>query len=104
MDARDYNGFRVSPDGNRLAFIMRHGQQHDIWLHNLSTGVNQPLNTGGFSNWPMAWSPDGRWLAFSSDRDQARINVYRLAMDGSGEPERLAPSDRSQLMSKTVPK
>jgi len=46
----------------------------------------------------MAWSPDGRELAFSSDRDQAVTNIYRLPADGSGEPERLARSERQQFM------
>ncbi len=99
MDSREYLQFRVSPDGTRLAFVAEHGQQSDIWVHDLSRGVTQRLNTGGFSNWPMAWSPDGRWLAFTSDRDQPTSNVYRVRVDGSSEPERLAPSDREQVVS-----
>ena len=57
------------------------------------------MNTGGLFNSHPIWSPDGRWLGFNSDRDQARHNVYRVRVDGSGEPERLAPSDRAQWMS-----
>ena len=29
-----------------------------------------------------AWSPDGEWLAFVSDRDGNR-EIYRMRMDGS---------------------
>src|SRR5947207_9950538 len=35
-----------------------------------------------------AWSPDGRWLAFGSNRSGKR-NVWRVALDGSGGAERL---------------
>jgi dipeptidyl aminopeptidase/acylaminoacyl peptidase len=38
-----------------------------------------------------AWSPDGRWLAFVSDRDGTR-QLYRMAVDG-GEAERLTKTD-----------
>ena len=99
MDKRQYVQFRLSPDGNRLAFVAGPGQQTDIWVHDLSRGVTQRLNTGGSHDWPMAWSPDGRWLAFSSDRDGAGLYLYRVRVDGSGEPERLAPSDQGQYMS-----
>src|SRR5438034_1113124 len=35
-----------------------------------------------------AWSPDGRWLAFASNRSGKR-DVWRVALDGSGGAERL---------------
>ena len=98
MDGRVYSRFRVSPDGDHLAFTAGAGVHQEIWVQDLIRGLAQPLNAGGFSNTTMEWSPDGRWLAFSSDRDQAARNVYRILVDGSGEPERLAPSDRVQTI------
>ncbi len=95
MDAREYDFFRVSPDGNRLAVHAGPGQRGEIWVHHLVRGVSQRLNPGGFINKRPAWSPDGQWLAFESDLDGGR-NLYRVRVDGSGEPERLAPSDRHQ--------
>ena len=38
------------------------------------------------------WSPDGRFLVFSSGRDGAD-NLYRKRADGSGDEERLTKSD-----------
>jgi serine/threonine-protein kinase len=96
MDPRHYAQLRVSPDGTKLAYAVGPGTHFDIWVRDLTSRVQQRLPTGGSRNWPLAWSPDSRWLTFSSDRDQANSNIYRLAADGSGEPERLAPSDRSQ--------
>ncbi len=98
LDRREYSEFRVSPEGNRLAFIARTRGAFEIWVHDLIRGTNDPVSTGGFFNCCMAWSPDGQSLAFSSDRDQAVWNVYRVPVDESGEPERLAPSERPQMM------
>ena len=101
MDRREYGHFRASPEGDRLAFTIGRGLQRNIWVRDLSRGQNQRLNTGGFINGAMEWSPDGRWLAFSSDRDrEGGQNIYRIAADGNGEPERLAPpTERRQTMS-----
>ncbi len=99
MDRRGYTHFRVSPDGNRLAFAAGSGQRREIWVHDLVRGVSRRLNTGGFSDMRPVWSPDGQWIAFSSDRDGAVQNLYRVRVDGSGEPERFAPSDRVQIVS-----
>ncbi|HXI21219.1 MAG TPA: hypothetical protein VNH46_09050, partial [Gemmatimonadales bacterium] len=46
---------------------------------------------------PLAWSPDGRSIVFTSDRDQpGRDDLYRMPADGSGAPQRIAPSDSAQ--------
>ena len=92
LDPREYSNLRLSPEGDRLTFVAGIGVNNQIWVHHLGRGVSEPLNTGGFTNWPIEWSPDGRSLAFASDRDQSFENLYRLLVDRSGEPERLAPS------------
>jgi dipeptidyl aminopeptidase/acylaminoacyl peptidase len=54
----------------------------DVWL--VSTDTHKTINlTGGEgANWSPAWSPDGRYLAFLSDRDnsgQAKVWVWQAA-------------------------
>ncbi len=98
MDSRAHMRFRVSPDGNRLAFSARSRGSSQIWVHDLTRGTTPLLDTGGFISGPMEWSPDGRFLAISSDRGGDVPNMYRFAVDGSGEPERLAPSDQVQYV------
>jgi eukaryotic-like serine/threonine-protein kinase len=75
----------VSPDGGRLAFAVR-GINSDLWRLPLSAETGQP--TGA----PMpvvmttrvesraSWSPDGKSIAFNSDRlGEMNIWVHRIA-------------------------
>jgi len=99
MDPGAWNLVRLSPDGARLAVAGIRGREPQIWVHDLARGVSERRPTGGGSTWPVVWSPDGRWLAFSSDRDTPGLeNLYRMPSDGSGAPERLFSSDREQLV------
>jgi dipeptidyl aminopeptidase/acylaminoacyl peptidase len=40
----------------------------DIWMTNTKTGTTQNLTEGKGTSWAPVWSPDGRYLAFYSDR------------------------------------
>jgi dipeptidyl aminopeptidase/acylaminoacyl peptidase len=43
----------------------------DVWVANTTTGDARSVTGGVGGNWGAAWSPDGRSLAFYSDRDGA---------------------------------
>ncbi len=96
IEPRDFTWFRVSPDGNRLAFSAGAAARNEIWVHDLrrGRGYTERVHDGG----AMEWSPDGRFLAFSAIVGSAKRNIYSLPVDGSSEPERLAPSEGAQTM------
>ncbi len=90
---------RVSPDGRRVAYVVNwidreaNGYRAAIWVAPLE-GSDEPrqLTSGARSDSSPRWSPDGRWLAFVSNRDgedeSAHGELYVLPANG-GEPRRL---------------
>ncbi|HVG45919.1 MAG TPA: hypothetical protein VM890_14355, partial [Longimicrobium sp.] len=77
----------VSPDGRTLLAIAvreqggEHGEQ--MVLVPMGGGAARPLGPAGPRARSAAWSPDGSWVVFESDRASFR-DLYRIAPDGSG--------------------
>ena len=85
---------RISPQGDRVALQIETSQA-DIWILAFSRGALTRLTFGPTSNVYPAWSPDGKWIAYSSQRE-GRFNIYRKPSDGSGNEE-LLQTDIQQL-------
>jgi Tol biopolymer transport system component len=96
-----YRNPRLSPDGQRVAVTIDElGTQE--WLLDIGRGALTRLTFEGSYNGALAWTPDGKRVAFGSDRAGQRNLFWQLA-DGSGGTERLATSDRSQIASSWSP-
>jgi len=87
----------ISPDGRQVAFTIRetnwdeNAYETELWLADSASGAPRQLTNATKSSMQPAWSPDGSWLAFVSDRDGKR-QLYRIAVAG-GEAEKLTTSE-----------
>ncbi len=74
----------ISPDGRFVAFTVAEPNWADnrydrqIWLADVHAGTLAQLTHSKRTNTAPAWSPNGRWLAFISDRD-GRRQLYVIA-------------------------
>ncbi|MEX0691415.1 MAG: S41 family peptidase [Gemmatimonadales bacterium] len=69
----------LSPDGQTLAFSWR----GDLWKVPAGGGAATRLTVHPGDDRAPQWSPDGRWIAFSGNRD-GNYDVFVIAADGGG--------------------
>lgn len=80
-------GKSATPQESRYSRLTSSGApsplaRSDIWIANTRTGQSRNLTLGKGTNWAPVWSPDGRFLAFDSDRDgQSRLWLWEKPTD-----------------------
>lgn len=85
--------FQVSPDGSRVVFVVtRTDTEQDrtvsnLWLVETAGGASRQLTTAYANDSAPRWSPDGRTVAFVSDREE-RKELWLIPAD-VGEARRL---------------
>jgi dipeptidyl aminopeptidase/acylaminoacyl peptidase len=118
--------FVWSPDGRQFAIVSRTGKREDradplagvtvvrnlhfaqdgrgllkdqrahVFVVSIATGAARQITDGDFDHLDPSWSPDGKWLAFTSDRTGAADNggrntdVFIVSSDG-GTPRKVSP-------------
>jgi TolB protein len=76
-----------SPRGDKIVFTMRLGRDnYDLYVFDLASSRTARLTQDERSNENPSWSPDGRFVVFSSTRS-GRSKLYVMAVDGSGVRE-----------------
>ena len=83
---------RVSPDGRTLA-VQIIDQEEQTWVYDVVGDRLRRLTFEGSVNNIPVWAPDGKRIAFSSNRTGVASNVFWTLADGSGGTERLTTSE-----------
>jgi Tol biopolymer transport system component len=100
-----YPTVALSPDGTRVAVSRNDPQAEgrggsrgntDIWLYEFSRGTSARLTFDPGSDWMAVWSPDGRRIIFSSNRD-GYMNLYQKVSSGAGNEEVLLKSNEAKF-------
>ena len=81
-----------SPDGERIVFSARReghvenklGITHEIYVMDADGGNEQRLTENRNNDWAPVWSPDGKRIAFESDRKGDAVNFDIYVMDADG--------------------
>src|SRR5882762_6061150 len=92
---------RISPDGKRVVYEVQKANWEDnafdrnLWIVDIATGESHALTSAKKSSTNPAWSPDGKWIAFLSDRPgqikdtpEGKKQLYFISADG-GEAQQL---------------
>jgi dipeptidyl aminopeptidase/acylaminoacyl peptidase len=93
LNMKSAAGVLISPDGRYVAYSVTetNWEENDfvtqIWIAVPATGDRYQLTRGKKSAGGVAWSPDSKRIAFTSDRDGKR-QIYLIA-PGGGEAQQL---------------
>ena len=74
IEMRSVAAPKISPDGRHVVYEESRTNweanafETDLWLAEVATGESRQLTVAAKSSSDAAWSPDGRWIAFLSDR------------------------------------
>jgi len=72
----------ISPDGRQVCFVY----DGDLWLVPFQGGSAKRLTATESKEWGPTWSPDGKLIAFNSDRDGIVYPYIIPATGGSANP------------------
>ena len=89
--AHNYVYPRLSPDGHRVAVAIAEEQGAQVWLYDLQERLTRFTFDGVANNVPN-WAPDGKHIAFLSNKEDGD-NVFWQLADGRGGLERLTTSE-----------
>ena len=96
---------KISPDGKRAVYEVQKANweenafDRNLWIADIATGEAHALTSAKKSSTNAAWSPDGKWIAFLSDRPgqikdtpEGKKQLYVISADG-GEAQQITKTE-----------
>ena len=98
LNLRSISDLQFSPDGSRLAFVVSEPPKGErrarhIWIYDSQSGAIRQFTYSAKTESFPRWSPDGKQLAFLSNRDEEQ-HLYVMRADG-GEGTALTKGKRA---------
>ena len=92
---------KISPDGKRVVYEVQktnweeNAFERNLWIGDVASGETHALTTAKKSSTNPEWSPDGKWIAFLSDRPaqiagtpEGKKQLYVISSEG-GEAQQV---------------
>jgi len=82
---------QIAPDGTRVVYTVgttdleQDTAYSALWLAATDDGAPRQLTRGTVRDGNPRWSPDGQWIAFTSDRGGGAPQIWLLPLAG-GDP------------------
>ena len=92
-DPAQYEMFRLSPDGRRVAVSLLRQNGADLWLTDVERGVASRFSSRPGVNYFPVWSSDGRNIVFGSGMSVVS-DLFRKEVNGAGMEELLRSNER----------
>jgi dipeptidyl aminopeptidase/acylaminoacyl peptidase len=96
---------KISPDGKRVVYEVQKANweenafDRNLWIVDVATGDSHAMTSAKKSSTTAAWSLDGKWIAFLSDRPgqikdtpEGKKQLYVISADG-GEAQQLTKTE-----------
>jgi serine/threonine protein kinase/Tol biopolymer transport system component len=90
----------VSPDGKRVALGVSEGRSADIWVYDSQRDTMTRLTFGEVLSSDPTWSPDGKYVVFSS---AGKGGIFQVRADGASLPQALTESKSLQYPTSFTP-
>jgi DNA-binding winged helix-turn-helix (wHTH) protein/Tol biopolymer transport system component len=100
IERRPYYLPRISPDGQSIAVVVEAREGADLWMFSIDRGTSSRLTFDESRETNPVWSPDGRYVYYSSNRID---NLFRVATTGAHSIEQLTSSPNYQFPSGISP-
>jgi dipeptidyl aminopeptidase/acylaminoacyl peptidase len=92
---RDVDEPNISPDGNFVVYVVKQADMEkdkrpgNLWLAKWDGSENRALTFGNKGQSHPRWSPDGKWIAFLSGRDdENEVDQLWILSTGGGEAQK----------------